>query len=59
MSDTLSPEWQDFLNTYGMSDEEVDELFDKPWPGQYGYEDDDPENDPDARTPTDDPEDGN
>lgn len=42
----LSPEWEELLDQYGMTDDEVDELFDQPWPGQYGYEDDDPANDP-------------
>jgi hypothetical protein len=48
MSERISAEWQELLDEYGMTDEEVDDLFDQPWPGQYGYEDDDPENDPDA-----------
>lgn len=39
MSEQLSPEWQELLDTYGMTDDEVDDLFDHPWPGQNGYED--------------------
>lgn len=39
--------WDQLMEEFGNTEEELDALFDEPWPGQYGYEDDDPENDPD------------
>ncbi len=33
-----SESWQSLLDEYGNTEEELDALFDQPWPGQQGYE---------------------